>query len=148
MKENSLLVEREGKESVFEVEEAAWNICSDSDDGRSYLCVYADGALGDDSDPEVFTWELNLFISKRTGALKKGFKAILPSGYDESKEGWMTNFCYQDEQFGTDNNSIEIIDVQDDKLRIRLKGGIDDIHAALSLDAWFEKDEDVERTVC
>lgn len=143
----------------YQVKETFWNLYNDA--GMITLCLSlsSDKAIEQEEDTASFfgllSWELNLIDEKLAdNKLQAGFSAVIPEAYDESKEGWITNFYYSSHE-GSDNNKIEILDRKDDQLLLKLTGEIMDVNyydnskpkSQLLLEAWFEHDEKTMRSM-
>ena len=157
--ENRFLVKRFSGPELFKVTKAHWNLYED--EGRNNLTLYleCDGGVALTEEisycSEYCNWELNLWESNLSEEqLVPGFKAKIPSGYDESKDGWITNF-YFTEHDGSDNNEIEIIKKENERLLIKITGEITDLNfydgskpnSKLCVQTWFTKSSEVARSI-
>ena len=137
-------------EELYPITKATWQLYKD-DVNELWLEIYAGPGITLSEDTKSLSgqpsWELtykadNLDVS----SLKAGFRAEIPSGYDESIEDYITNFYYCEHE-PTNNNIIEIIAVEGDRLLIRLTGETLDVNyydgskpaTKLFLETWFEK---------
>lgn len=146
---------------TYEIEDAQWNLYRDEEDGvmNLWLSVQCGAAIRQCKDTEEIggepDWELNLVAPKLTRSeLVPGFKASIPVGYDDAQGGWITNF-YFSEHNGSDKNTIEILEEDGTRLRIRITGEIIDVNyyddskpkSKLVVETWFEQDPDGQRTM-
>jgi hypothetical protein len=151
-----LWIERFLGSEVYHIKSAEWNLYRDEEDGRmnlwvSLVCDRAIRQLEDSATTsKLLTWELNLI--EREIVLREGLKARIPSGYDESRRGWITNF-YEGSHDGSDKNRIFVIKCDGDRLFLRLTGVVDDpkwdeqksrLHirkSHLAVETWFTKNQ-------
>ena len=97
-------------------------------------------------------WELNLVETKID--LHEGMNAYIPSGYDESRRGWITNF-YAGSHDGSDKNRITVKKRDGDRLLLRITGVVVDPNfyddskpkSHLTVETWFTKNEDGARSM-
>jgi len=143
----------------YKLNSATWNLYRD--EGKMTLCLRIDSneAIEPAEDTASFfrslNWELNLVDEKLTdGDLVSGFSATIPEAYDESKDGWITNFYYASHE-GSENNRIEILEREGDKLLIKLEGEINDVNyydgskpnSQLVVQAWFDRNKTTMRSL-
>lgn len=139
---------------LYPIVSAKWHLYRD-DAGRMNLWLEARCGEGRDLDEDTPardvqpSWELNLVepaISDEE--LIAGFRASIPSCYDETRDGWITMFYYFEHE-GSDENTIEILAREFDRMRIRLTATIPDVdyydaskvpRSRIELEAWFELD--------
>jgi hypothetical protein len=77
--------------------------------------------------------------------LRIGFKAEIPNGYDKEIDDTITNFYYCEHQ-QTDNNLIEILKTDGEKLYVRITGETMDVNYydgskpnnKIIVETWFE----------
>ena len=139
---------------IYTIETARWNLYRDDEDGRMNLWIYVEcgKAKKQFEDTEYVGgephWELNLVqdtLAEET--LTAGFEATIPEGYDESRGGWVTNFYFV-QHAGSDKNTLEVLEVDGDRMRIRLTGEIVDVNfyddskprSKLLVETWFTRD--------
>jgi hypothetical protein len=160
--ENPVLVlERFNGIEIYPVELAEWNLYKDKENGRMnlWIALSAGGAIKQQKDTEPLhaepNWELNLVEQSLPEKLiKPGFTAVIPESYDESRDGWITNFYYCEHE-GTDKNTIEVVEVDGNRVRFRLFGETIDVNyydgskpaTKLSADVWFDRNQDGGRTM-
>ena len=92
-------------------------------------------------------WELTVRAEKLDlAALKSGFKAEIPIGYDEESGENLTNFYYC-EHDPSDNNQLEILEKQGNRILFRISGEVGDVNYydgskpvnKILVEAWFEE---------
>ena len=143
----------------YEIKSATWNIYRDEDKINMCLLVESDQAISQAEDTEsifqMLHWELNLVEKKLDEEqLQTGFKAKIPEAYDESRNGWITNFYFCEHE-GSENNTIHIIETDKDKLLIRITGEITDVNyydgskdnSLLLVETWFTKNNSTMRSM-
>ena len=145
-----LILDRFMGRERYKADSAEWNLYKDEDLGRMnlWLAIDCSEALEQFEDTEYINmepnWELNLIEDKIS--VVQGFTANIPLGYDESRDGWITNF-YSVSHDGSDKNRIEVVEVEGDRVRFRLSGEIVDPNyyddskprTKVYVDAWFTK---------
>ncbi len=146
-------------EEQYPVIRATWSIYKDNELKKNNMCILVEASEGiilneDTKDLKVSPrWELNYIADKiNKDSLKPGFRATIPEGYVEAQDGYITSFYYNEDQ-ETNKNTIEIIAVDDDRLRLRLTGEGVDINdydnskppSKITVETWFEYDEDTTR---
>ena len=143
---------------VYHIETAEWNLYHDEEDGRMNLWVRldCDRAIKQFEDTEytntIPNWEINLIESEIV--IAEGFEATVPEGYDESRGGWITNF-YAGSHDGSDKNTVRILEVDGDKLLLRLTGEIVDPNfyddskprSKILVETWFTKNPEGSRSM-
>lgn len=161
MNEHIFTIQRDDIIEQFRINSAKWNLYKDEASGFSNLCLFIEckQAVKISSDIQEFFelthWELNIVeptISE--DALVDRFVYQIPQGYDESREGYITNL-YFFEHTCTDNNHIAILKSDGAKKLIKLEGEVEDIvyydgskpKNKLSLETWFEFDPTVTRSM-
>jgi hypothetical protein len=91
-------------------------------------------------------WQLTCVIKKLDrNDLKTGFMVEIPNGYDEKIDDTITNFYYCEHQ-QTDNNLIEILETDGEKLYARITGETMDVNYydgskpnnKIIVETWFE----------
>lgn len=139
-------------EEIYPLISATWHISEDNKEpvNRLYLNIDADygSIIHDDIEPleSQPCWNLT-HIAKdfNKNDLKKGLKIEIPDG-DDSKRLEFLSILHYLEAEQVDNNIIEILDVKDDKLLIRITGETIDVNhlsrsrpqMQLFIEAWFE----------
>jgi hypothetical protein len=156
-----LLLERFNGMEIYPVELAEWNLYKDQDKGMMnlWISLSAGKAIKQQKDTESLcaepNWELNLVEqSLPEDLIRPGFTAVIPESYDESRAGWVTNFYYCAHE-GTNKNTIEIVEVDGDRVRFSLVGETVDVNyydgsrptTKLSTDVWFERNQDGGRSM-
>ena len=140
---------------------AEWNIYKDEDIGMTNLFISLETGPGIvlHEDTESLngapSWELNLLeLDLSEESIKAGFSGQIPEGYDDNRDGQLTNFYYCSHE-GTDKNTIEVIEVDGDRVRFRLTGETIDVNyydnskapTKLSVDIWFTRDPEGMRSM-
>jgi hypothetical protein len=158
---HELWMERFNGLEVYRIESAKWNLYKDADLGRMnlWLSVVGGGAIKQFEDTASVggqpRWELNLVETELADpALKPGFRASIPKGHDDERAGWITNFYFSSHD-GSDNNTIEVLQRDGDRLLIRVTGAIVDVNyyddskprSKLLVETWFEKDSKGQRSM-
>lgn len=132
---------------------ATWHISKSNKESivRLYLNIEADNSFSlledteyDDVQP---SWELTYITEELSKEdLLKGLKIEIPIGDDEERVEYLSIF-YHHESEQVDNNIIEILDVKEDKLLLRIIGKYIDTYDSktpdsqvkLFIETWFEK---------
>jgi len=125
------------------------------------LCIHLDAGPGSTlhEDTEVLGaapwWELNVVEDDLSETmLVAGFKWALPDGYDNSRGGSLTNFYYCSHE-PSDENHVEILAVDGDRLLLRLRGETIDVNfydgskdpTKLLVETWFIRDSATLRSM-
>jgi hypothetical protein len=146
---------------IYQIESAKWNFYEDGARGGMNLWLSVDGgsAIKQFEDTEYVRgapdWELNLVeVDLKDSILEAGFRASIPSGYDERRGGWITNLYFTSHD-GSDENTIEVLQRDGDRLLIRLTGEIVDVNyyddskprSKLLVETWFHKDPKGKRSM-
>lgn len=146
---------------VYRIASARWNLVEEPDHGwwNLWIEVRCEQAIQQAEDTAELgahlDWELNLVEKHIDEAeLAPGFRAAIPAGFDESRDGWITNFYYCEHQ-GTDDNTIAVLAREGDRLRLRITGRVVDLNyydgskpkAELLVEAWFDKDASGARSM-
>ena len=143
---------------IYQIDRARWNLYRDEEDGRMNWWIHVDSSAAiRQHEDTAYTkvepsWELNLLDPAI--AISPGFRAEIPNGLDESRGGWITNF-YANNHNGSDRNTIEVVAVDGDRVRLRLYGEVIDPNyydgskppARLRVDSWFDKDPEGARSM-
>lgn len=139
-------------EELYPVTEATWHINWDEEESvyRLYLSINADYGLLVHEDIDHFDarpcWELtHITKSINQNDLQKGFIIEIPDGDDRERLEFLSilHYCEVEQ---VDNNIIEILDVKDDKLLIRITGETIDVNChsrsrptmKVFIETWFE----------
>lgn len=143
---------------IYHIETAEWNLYENESDDRMnlWLRLDCDKAVKQFEDTKytitVPNWEINLIEPKID--LAAGFEAVVPESYDESREGWITNFyakCHE----GSEKNTIRVVKSDGDRLLIRLTGETIDPNfcdgskprSSLLVETWFTKNNQGHRSM-
>ena len=148
-------------EELHPVINTTWSLYYDEDLDMNNLCIHLQADEGTilNEDTKYLNatpnWELNyLAPNLNKDDLKVGFNVEIPEGYNEDHGGWITNFYYCEHE-GTDNNTIEILESDGDKLLIRLTGETIDVNfydgskptTKLFVETWFTYNESTMRSM-
>jgi hypothetical protein len=148
-----------GRES-HPITEAAWNLYYDDELGMN-LCLSLRATHGSILHDDTATllaepwWEINVLRPDLTMAsLVPGARFNVPVCHDESRGGRNSNFYYCEHE-DTDDNVIEVLEVDDERIRFRLTGETIDVNfyddskprTKLLVDAWFTRDLNTERSI-
>jgi hypothetical protein len=140
---------------------AEWNIYKDEDIGMMNLILSLETGPGivlhEDTTALSASphWELNLLeLDLSEESIKVGFIGKIPESYDDNRGGHLTNFYYCSHE-GTDKNTIEVIEVDGDRVRFRVTGETIDVNyydnskppIKLSVDVWFKRDPEGQRSM-
>jgi hypothetical protein len=156
-----LILERFNGIEIYPIELAEWNLYRDKTSGMMnlWISLVAGRAIKQQEDTVDLSaqpnWELNLVEPELLeNAIEPGFTATIPEAYDESRNGWITCFYYCSHE-GTDRNTIELMELNGDRVRLRLAGETIDVNyydgskpaTKLSVDAWFDRNRDCGRSM-
>ena len=145
----------------FLVNSVKWNLYSDVESKASNFCLFIEckQAINISLELQEFFermhWELNVVEPTITeDEMIDGFVYQIPKGYDESREGYITNLYFFEHQC-SDNNQITILKCDGSRKLIRLEGEVGDINHydeskpknKLSLETWFEFDPVITRSM-
>lgn len=146
-------------EEQYPVIRATWSIYIDHNLNKNNLCILVETDKGNVLNEDTKNlnasphWKLNYIADGfNKNSLKPGFSVTIPEGYVEAQDGYITSFYYCEDQ-ETSNNTIEIIAIDDDRLKLRLTGEGVDINdydnskppSKIIVETWFEYDEDTTR---
>jgi hypothetical protein len=155
-----LILERFNGFEAYPIELSEWNLYKD-DNGMMNLWIFLSTgrAIIQKDDTKSLNanpnWELNLVEPNLPeSSICCGFRATIPESYDENRSGWITNFYFCEHE-GTDNNTIEVIEVDGDQTRFRLLGETVDVNyydgskpsTKLIADTWFERNRGGRRSM-
>jgi hypothetical protein len=143
---------------VYHIKSAEWNLYRDKEDGRMnlWISVVCDRAIRPFEDTAytdtIPSWELNSI--EEDIVLREGLNTSIPSGYDESRRGWITSF-YAGSHDGSDKNRISVIKCDGDRLFLRLTGLVVDPNfyddskpkAQITVETWFARNEEGARSM-
>lgn len=156
-----LVFERFNGYESYPVTLAEWNIYQDEDIGMMNLNITLETGPGIVLHEDTTSlngsphWELNLLETDLSeDSIKVGFIGKIPESYDDSRDGQLTNFYYCSHE-GTDKNTIEVIEVDGDRVRFRVTGETIDVNyydnskppTKLSVDIWFQRDREGMRSM-
>ncbi|WP_029906648.1 hypothetical protein [Prevotella sp. 10(H)] len=139
-------------DEIYPVISATCHISEDKEESvyRLHLNIDADYGLVIHNDIEPFEsqpiWDLTYIVDALNESdLQKGLKIEIPIGDDEERVEFLSilHYCEAEQ---VDNNVIEILDVKDDKLLIRITGETIDVNylsrsrpkMKLFIETWFE----------
>lgn len=146
-------------EEQYPIIRATWSIYYDDELKKNDLCILAEAGEGivlneDTKGSNVSPcWKLNYIADGfDKDSLKPGFSVTIPEGYVEAKSGYITSFYYYEDQ-ETNNNTIEIIAVENDRLKLRVTGEGVDINdydnskppCKIIIETWFQYDDETTR---
>jgi hypothetical protein len=139
-------------EELYPINKATWHIYKNEEDNINELWLDIEAGIGivlhEDTEYAKAKphWELT-YKAKNLDEnnLQVGFKAEIPNGYDDEEDDTVTNFYYYEHE-PTDNNTIEILAVENNRLLIRVIGETMDVNYydgskplnKLSVETWFE----------
>jgi hypothetical protein len=155
-----LIIKRFNGLQSYSIKRAEWNLYHDAENGMNlWISISTDKSIKQQQDTRILhaqpNWELNLVdISLSEESIIPGFTATISESFDESKGGWISNFYYCEHE-GSDRNTIEVIEVDGDRVRFRLFGETVDINyydgskptAKLTTDIWFDRNRDGARSM-
>ncbi|WP_029190858.1 hypothetical protein [Verrucomicrobium spinosum] len=148
-----------GRES-HPITEATWNLYHDDALGVN-LCLRlraAHGLMLHEDTASLHAepwWEVDVLRPDLTMAsLVPGARFSVPVCHDESRGGRNSNFYYSAHE-DTDNNVVEVLEVNDERIRFRITGETIDVNfyddskprTKLLVDAWFTRDPNTERSI-
>lgn len=167
MQESPFILKRSIGEEHYSVEEASWSIYEDKDLKMNNLCICVTAKdllktpehwVKEEEDDEFYgehpDWELNYVAKDITReSLVKGLKLEIPEGWVDDLKGWITNFYYYEHE-GADKNTIELLDVDGDRMYLRMRGETPDYdyndgstNTILMVEAWFSYNERAKRSM-
>lgn len=156
-----LVLERFNGFESYPIELAEWNLYTDEENEaiNLWISLSAGIAIAQQKDTQSLNaeplWELNLVESSLSeDSIKPGFRATISASYDDNRGGWITNFYYCSHE-GTDKNTIEIVEVDGDRIRFRICGETVDVNyydgskpaTKLLANVWFERNRDGRRSM-
>lgn len=141
-------------EELYPIEKATWHYYKNDNLNRNELWLEIQTDHGHQLSEDTKTlnakphWELTVRLENLTQSdLKAGFKAQIKNGYDENIHYCTTNFYYCEHE-QTDDNHIEIIKDQGDRLLFKVTGKVTDVNYydgskpknKILVETWFDKD--------
>lgn len=156
---NVLILDRFCGREIYPINRATWNLYRDRQLDRPTLCVQVCAGAGTtlhedtaslDAEP---IWEINV-VSASLSALRAGLELQVPLGFDERQGGYITNLYYCSHE-QTDNNTVEILEIEGSRVRVRLTGDTLDVcyydgskpATRLSADVWCVHDAQTTRSM-
>jgi hypothetical protein len=147
---NSLKLIRFCGDEYFPIVKANWFIKKANDAVELWFDIETTEGTTVCEDTKSFKatpfWQL-VYIAKKLDKndLKIGFKVKIPNGWDEDRDDTVTNFYYFEHQ-ETDNNLIEILGTDGEKLYVRITGETQDVDYydgskpknKIIVETWFE----------
>ncbi|WP_300675246.1 hypothetical protein [Soonwooa sp.] len=151
--QKNLILTRFCGEEIYPIETATWHLYENKDGlNELWLEIESDFGIQLSDDTKDLGgqphWELTFRIKDlKKSELKVGFRATIKNGYDEELEDSLTNFYYCEHQ-PTDNNEIEIIDINETKILFRIIGEVTDVNYydgskpknKIYVETWFDED--------
>ncbi len=161
VKSPELILDRFCGRETYPIKSATWNLYTDDELQMSTLCLSVEAGPGTilhedtkslNAEPswEVNVVEMNLPLS----ALAAGAVFHVPEGYDEARGGHVTNFYYCEHE-GSDENIVEILAIDGERLLVRLQGETVDVNfydgskpaTKLSVETWFVREQRTTRSM-
>lgn len=145
---------------IYQIESAKWSLYPDDDSTAINLCVRVkcSKALKQFEDTKyvggIPHWELNLVDPALVdSSLVAGYLASIPASHDE-KRGWLTNFYFSSHE-GSEQNTIEVLAREGDRLLLRVTGEIIDVNhyddskprSKVTVVTWFLRDAATKRSM-
>lgn len=146
---------------IYPITKATWNLYFDDKLGMMNLCLHLECGRGtilhnEAGNPEAEPWwEVNVIEKDLAiNSLVSGTKLSVPLDYDQNRSGHVTNFYYYEHE-GSDNNTVEIVAVEEGRLLIEMVGETSDVDyydgskppTRLSVRTWFVHDANTRRSV-
>jgi len=140
-------------EEFYPIIKATWQIYKDEDENMNelWLEVKADFGIILHEDTQYLkakpSWELTFRAENlNVNDLTTGFRAEIPCGYNEDLDDSLSNFYYCEHK-SSDNNIIEILGTEENRLLIRVTGEITDVNYydgskpknKIFLETWFDE---------
>jgi hypothetical protein len=145
----------------YPIELAEWNLYKDNENGMMNLWIGISAGAGiiQHEDTKYLNgkpnWELNLVEQDLSEeSIRPGFVATILESYDESRDGWITNFYFCSHE-GTEKNNIEAIEIDGERVRFSIVGETVDVNyydgskapTKLSVDVWFDRNRNGKRSM-
>ncbi|MBE7649170.1 hypothetical protein G1K66_12590 [Tenacibaculum finnmarkense] len=139
-------------EELYPIESATWHFHKSEEDNINelWLEIKADYGQQLSEDTKYLEkqphWELTIKIENlKLTDFVSGFKTEIESGFDEESEDYLTNFYYCEHE-PSDNNSIEIVERNENQILFRIEGEITDVNYydgskpnnKIIVETWFE----------
>jgi hypothetical protein len=134
----------------FALERATWNTYQEEGRAFATFLVRTSRVLKTRNEaggnhPLPF-WELTAMRSGLTPiAITPGTTLSIPSGYDEDAEEYVVDFYYHEHE-QSDDNRIEILQVEGTRVKVRITGKDTTAGARIEVTTWFERDPKLERS--
>lgn len=147
-----MVLKRFNGDELYPIARAEWNLYEDSEYGHwnLWISIVADFAVSQQEDTVTLNgqpkWEVNWIAARMAiSDLIPGFRREIPNGYVDRRDVIRhTNFYYTSHE-ETDDNIIEIVAVDGDRLKIRLQGTTIDVNhydgskprTKITVETWF-----------
>lgn len=157
-----MVLKRFNGDELYPIARAEWNLYEDSEYGHwnLWISLDADFAVSQQEDTVTLNgqpkWEVNWIADRMAiSELIPGFRREIPNGYVERREVTRhTNFYYTSHE-DTDDNIIEIVAVDGDRLKIRLQGTTIDVNhyddskprTKIAVETWFTHHPEGRKTI-
>ena len=151
-KEQILYMDRFNGLEEYEINYAIWNFYTEDNCGNLHLQLRSEYKRDeDDLYPRTLTWEINFVKSSSNFSelqLVKGFETnVLITDSKNADSYYNTNFYYYEHQ-SSEDNYIQILDVQSDKILAKITGDVTDLNfydgskprSKLTATVWFTRD--------
>lgn len=145
-----LLMDRFCGREVYPVRLAEWHHYDFRDDMPPTLHLRVEAGLGTTLHEDTETlrqepfWTVSICQEGLSiSSLVPGARFLVPVGYDESRQDHVTNFFYGTHEV-SNQNVVEILQVIDDRMLVRMEGQIADVNfydsrppSRVSVETWF-----------
>lgn len=161
MPSNMLIIDRFCGRELYPIVQARWNLKYSSSLEMMDFCISIYAGIGTQLSEDTVghrvkpSWEVNVIESTLTQeSLVAGAIFEVPEGYDESKDGHITQFYYF--SYNTsDANRVEILAVDGNRLHLRVNGEMEDFNYydgskppnKIYAEMWFDKDAEIGRSM-
>ncbi len=161
MNHSELILERFCGREIFPIEKAEWNLYFDAARNCFNFClsIYAGSGTTLSEDTQTLNamprWEINILAEKDAEPeLSEGTQFLVNYGYDETTDEYVANFYYCAHEV-TDQNVVQILVVDGDRLKIRMVGETIDVNyydgskppTKIQIETWFERNKKIVRSV-